>query len=74
MSAWLGRRANFPRLGPRQLLTSFEGSGPAVGLDAADLGGTGRPGLLIAAKQLPVQGIPHRTAVWYYPRRPEPGH
>lgn len=61
-----------PRLGPRQLLTSFEDWGPAVGLDAADFDGTGRPGLLVAAK-LPTQGRPYRTAVWYYPRRPVPG-
>jgi hypothetical protein len=62
-----------PRLGPRQLLTSFEDWGPAVGLDAADLDDTGRPGLLLAAKLPPAQGLSYRTAVWYYPRRLTPG-
>jgi hypothetical protein len=62
-----------PRLGPRQLLTSLEEWGPAIGLDAADVDGTGRPGLLVAAKQASVQGVRYRTAVWYYPRRPAPG-
>ena len=61
----------FARLGPRWLLTSLEDWGPAVGLDAADFDGTGRPGLLVAAK-LPSQGRPYRAAVWYYPRRPVP--
>ena len=61
----------FARLGPRRLLTSLEDWGPAVGLDAADFDGTGRPGLLVAAK-LPSQGRPYRAAVWYYPRRPVP--
>ncbi len=64
---------NVPRLGQRQLLTTFENCGFHVGLDAADLDGTGRPGLLIAAVVLPVKGQPYRTAVWYYPRRPVPG-
>ena len=64
---------NFPRLGPRQFLTSFEGWGAPVGLDAADLDGTGRPGLLLAAKLPAAQGLPYQTAVWYYPRRPAPG-
>jgi FG-GAP-like repeat len=64
---------NVPRLGRRQLLTSFENCGYHVGLDAADLDGTGRPGLLLAAEVLPVKGQPYRTAVWYYPRRPAPG-
>ena len=64
---------NVPRLGRRQLLTTFENCGYHVGLDAADLDGTGRPGLLLAAKVLPVEGQPYRTAVWYYPRRPVPG-
>ena len=63
---------NIPRLGPRQLLTTFENCGYHVGLDAADLDGTGRPGLLLAAELLPVKGQPYRTAVWYYPRRPAP--
>ena len=61
----------FARLGPRRLLTSLEDWGPAVGLDAADFDGTGRPGLLVAAK-LPSQGRPYRAAVWYYPKRPVP--
>ena len=64
---------NVPRLGQRQLLTTFENYGVHVGLDAADLDGTGRPGLLLAAALLPVKGQPYRTAVWYYPRRPPPG-
>jgi hypothetical protein len=42
-------------------------------LDAADFDGTGRPGLLLAAKVPPVKGQPYRTAVWYYPRRLAPG-
>jgi hypothetical protein len=62
-----------PRLSPRQLLMSFEDWGPAIGLDAADLDGTGRPGLLIAAKQQPVPDLPFRTAVWFYPRQAAPG-
>ena len=65
---------NVPRLGLRQLLTTFDNYGVhVVGLDAADLDGTGRPGLLLAAEVLPVKGQPYRTAVWYYPRRPAPG-
>jgi hypothetical protein len=64
---------NVPRLGQRQLLTTFENCGVHVGLDAADLDGLGRPGLLLAAELLPVKGQPYRTAVWYYPRRPAPG-
>jgi FG-GAP-like repeat len=63
----------FPRLGPRQLLTSIEDWGPCLGLDAADFDGTGRPGLLLAVKLPAMNGLPHRTAVWYYPRRPAPG-
>ena len=59
---------NVPNLGPRQLLTRFENYGVYVGLDAADLDGTGRPGLLVAAKLPPLEGRPYRTAVWYYPR------
>jgi hypothetical protein len=65
--------SNFPRLGPRQLLTSFESWGPHVGLDAADFDGTGRPGLLLATKPPDAQGRPYRTAVWYHARRPAPG-
>lgn len=61
-----------PRLGPRRLLTSLDDLGPDVGLDAADLDGTGRPGLLVAAR-LPTPDRNYRTAVWFYPRRPEPG-
>ena len=65
---------NVPRLGLRQLLTTFDNFGVhVVGLDAADLDGAGRPGLLLAAEVLPVKGQPYRTAVWYYPRRPAPG-
>jgi hypothetical protein len=64
---------NVPRLGRRQILTTFQNCGVHVGLDAADLDGTGRPGLLLAAQPLPVKGQPYRTAVWYYPRRPAPG-
>jgi hypothetical protein len=64
---------NVPSLGQRQLLTTFENFGAHVGLDAADLDGSGRPGLLLAAEVLPVKGQPYRTAVWYYPRRPAPG-
>ena len=62
-----------PRLGPRQLLTSIEDWGPCLGLDAVDFDGTGQPGLLLAAKLPAMNGLPHRTAVWYYPRRPAPG-
>jgi hypothetical protein len=62
-----------PRLGPRRLLTSFWNWGPSVGLDAADLDSTGRPGLLVAIKQRPEPGLEYQTAVWYYPRRPAPG-
>jgi hypothetical protein len=62
-----------PRLGPRQLLTSIEDWGSVLGLDAADFDGTGRPGLLIAAMLPAVNRRPHRTAVWYYPRRPATG-
>jgi hypothetical protein len=63
-----------PRLGPRRLLTSFEDWGPGLGLDAADLDDTGRPGLLVAIKQPPAgPSRPFRTAVWYYPRRSAPG-
>jgi FG-GAP-like repeat len=65
--------SNAPRLGRRQLLTSLENYGPHVGLDAADLGDTGRPGLLVATGLPPVNGLPYRTAVWYYPRRPARG-
>jgi len=64
---------NVPRLGQRQLLTTFENCGAHVGLDAADLDGTGRPGLLLAAQVMPVKDHSYRTAVWYYPRRPAPG-
>jgi hypothetical protein len=41
-------------------------------MEASDLNGTGRPGLLLAAKLPDTQGLADQTAVWYYPRRPAP--
>ncbi|QEH33894.1 hypothetical protein OJF2_24260 [Aquisphaera giovannonii] len=71
---WLQRnegQAGSPRLGPRRLLTSFENWGVTVGVDAADLDGEGRPGLLLAART-GEQAPSYRTAVWYHPRRRPP--